>query len=129
MLAGEQPVICGDGKHSRDFTYIENVVQANLLACTAPVKDVVGRVFNIAGGRRIELNEMYSGLQKLTEYSAPAKCGPERPGDVKHSLADLSWVEKYLGYCPTVSFEEGLRRTVEWYRTVKVGRRDLIVSA
>src|ERR1700687_805529 len=119
MLTGEQPVIFGDGKHSRDFTYIENVVQANLLACTAPVKDVVGRVFNIASGRRIELNEMYWGLQKLTGYSAPAKYGPERQGDVKHSLADLSGAEKYLGYRPTVSFEEGLRHTVEWYRTVE----------
>lgn len=128
MLAGEQPVIFGDGKHSRDFTYIENVVLANLLACAAPVKDVVGRVFNIASGRRIELNEMYWGLQKLTGYSAPPKYGPERQGDVKHSLADLSWAEKYLGYRPTVSFEEGLRQTVDWYRTVEVGSRELIVS-
>ena len=127
MLTGEQPVIVGDGKHSRDFTYIENVMQANLLACTAPVKDVVGRVFN-ASGWRIELNEMYWGLQKLTEYSPPAKYGPERQGDVKHSLADLSWAKKYVGYRPTVSFEEGLRQTVEWYRTVEVGSRELIVN-
>jgi nucleoside-diphosphate-sugar epimerase len=71
---------------------------------------------------------MYWGLQKLTEYSAPAKYGPERQGDVKHLLADLSWAEKYLGYRPTVSFEEGLRQTVEWYRTVEVGSRELIVN-
>lgn len=128
MLAGKQAVIFGDGKHSRDFTYIDNVVNANLLACKAPAKDVAGKVFNIAGGRRIDLNEVYCLLQELTGYSAPAEYGPARRGDVKHSLADLSRAEKYLGYRPTVSFEEGLRQTVEWYRTAAVTRREPVVS-
>jgi UDP-glucose 4-epimerase len=117
MLAGDQPVIFGDGKHSRDFTYVENVVNANLLACQAPVEDVVGKVFNIACGRRIDLNDMYRLLQKLTSYSGQPKYGPERQGDVKDSLADLSRAEKCLRYRPLVSFEEGLRQTVEWYRS------------
>lgn len=119
MLAGEQPVIFGDGKQSRDFTYVENAVHANLLACKAPAKDVAGKVFNVASGRRVYLNDLYRILQELTGYSAQAKYGPERRGDVKDSLADLSRAEKYLGYRPTVSPEEGLRRTVEWYRSAE----------
>ena len=122
MLAGQQAIIFGDGKHSRDFTYIDNVVNANLLACKAPANDVAGKVFNIAGGRRIDLNEVYCLLQALTGYSAPAEYAPARRGDVKHSLADLSRAEKYLGYRPTVSFEEGLRQTVEWYRSAAARR-------
>jgi UDP-glucose 4-epimerase len=128
MLAGERVVIFGDGKHSRDFTYVENVVNANLLACKAPAKDVAGKVFNIASGRRIHLNEMYCLLQTPTGYSAPAEHGPARQGDVKHSLADLSRAEQYLGYRPTVSFEEGLQRTVEWYRAAAMRRREPVVS-
>ena len=123
MLRREQPTIFGDGTQGRDFTFIENVLNANLLACKAPAEDVVGKVFNIACGRRVDLNEMYRLLQKLTDYSAPAKYGPERQGDVKDSLADLSRAEKYLGYRPVVSFEEGLRRTVGWYRSRRQ-RRD-----
>jgi UDP-glucose 4-epimerase len=120
MLSGEQPMIFGDGTQGRDFTYVENVLNANLLACKAPAKDVAGRVFNIASGRRIDLNEMYRLLQKLTGYSAPAKYGPDRQGDVRDSLADLSRAEQCLGYRPAVRFEEGLRRTVEWYRSAEV---------
>ena len=117
ILAGEQPVSFGDGKQSRDFTYVENAVHANLLACKAPAKDVAGKVFNVASGRRVYLNDLYRILQELTGYSAQAKYGPERRGDVKDSLADRSRVEKYLGYRPTVSPEEGLRRIAEWYRS------------
>jgi len=123
LLRKERPVIFGDGRQSRDFTYVENVVQANLLSSKAPAKDVVGKVFNIAIGRRIDLNEMYSVLQRLTGFSSPAEYGPPRQGDVQHSLADLTRAEKYLGYQPTVSFEEGLRRTVEWYRSAGVTGR------
>ena len=126
MLAGEQPLILGDGAQSRDFTYVDNVVNANLLACAAPAKDVVGKVFNIAGGRRIDLNEMYRLLQKLVGYSSPARYGPERKGDVKNSLADLTRAERDLGYQPTVSLEEGLRRTVEWYRSMGVTSRSSV---
>lgn len=116
MLKGEQPTIYGDGTQSRDFTYVENVVHANLLACKAPAGDVAGRVFNVATGARIDLNEMFRVLKKLTGYPGEVNHGPERAGDVKHSLADLSRAEKHLGYKPQVNFEEGLRRTIDWYR-------------
>jgi UDP-glucose 4-epimerase len=116
MLRGEQPTIHGDGEQSRDFTYIDNAVEANLLACRAPASQVAGRVFNVATGRRVTLNETFKLLQKLTGYSGDAKHGPEREGDIKHSLADISRAEAHLGYRPIVDFEEGLKRTVEWYR-------------
>ncbi len=116
MLHGEQPAIYGDGEQSRDFTYVANVVNANLLACEAPAAQVAGRAFNAATGRRISLNETYAILQKLTGYNGPPKYGPERTGDIKHSLADISLARKHLGYQPTVCFEEGLATTVEWYR-------------
>src|SRR6201988_3561917 len=116
MLKGEQPTIFGDGKQSRDFTYVDNAVEANLLACKAPAKQVAGGVFNIATGRGVDLNETFRLLKKLTGYSGEVKYEAERAGDVKHSLADLSFAEKHLGYKPTVDFEEGLRRTIEWYR-------------
>jgi nucleoside-diphosphate-sugar epimerase len=117
MLKGEQPTIHGDGSQSRDFTHVDNVVQANLLACKAPASEVAGRVFNVATGTRIDLNEMFGVLKKLTGYPGEVKHGPERAGDVKHSLADLSRSEKHLGYRPQVNFEEGLRRTIDWYRS------------
>jgi len=117
MLRGEAPTIHGDGEQSRDFTFIENVVSANLLACSAPAAEVVGRSFNIATGCRFTLNHTYSVLQKLTGCNTPAKYGPDRAGDIKHSLADISRIEAAMGYRPAVAFEEGLRRTVDWYRT------------
>ena len=117
MLNGEQPTIFGDGTQSRDFTYVDNAVEANLLACKALASEVAGSVFNVAIGRRADLNEAFRLLKKLTGYSGDVKYGPERAGDVKHSLADISRAEKHLGYRPRVSFEEGLRRTIEWYRS------------
>lgn len=116
MLKGEQPTIFGDGEQSRDFTYIDNAVEANLLACKADRLKAAGEVFNVATGRRVTLNETFRALQPLTSYSGQPKYGPARGGDVKHSLADVSKAEAGLGYRPTVDFEEGLRRTVEWYR-------------
>jgi UDP-glucose 4-epimerase len=116
MLKGEQPTILGDGKQSRDFTYVDNAVDANLLACKAPVKEVAGSVFNVATGRRVDLNETFQILKKLTGYPGNVNYGPERAGDVKHSLADMSRASKHLGYTPKVDFEEGLRRTIDWYR-------------
>jgi len=116
MLRGEQPTIFGDGEQSRDFTYIDNVVDANLLACTAPAARAAGQVFNIATARRVTLNETFRSLQALTSYSGQPNYGPERGGDIKHSLADIAKAEANLGYKPTVDFEEGLRRTVDWYR-------------
>jgi nucleoside-diphosphate-sugar epimerase len=116
MLRGEQPAIYGDGEQSRDFTYIDNAVEANLLACKAPAAKAAGQVFNVATGRRVTLNETFKALQTLTSYTGQPKYGPERGGDIKHSLADISKAEAALGYKPKVDFEEGLRRTVDWYR-------------
>src|SRR5712692_8937462 len=116
MLLGEQPTMFGDGEQSRDFTYIDNTVEANLLACTAPAAQAAGEMCNVATGRRVTLNETFRALQKLTGYSGEPKYGPERGGDIKHSLADISKAEARLGYKPKVGFEEGLEKTVEWYR-------------
>ena len=116
MLNGEQPTILGDGAQSRDFTYIDNAVHANLLAAKAPAAQVAGRVFNVATGTRADLNETFRLLKRIIGFAGEVKYGPERPGDVKHSLADLSLAEKHLDYRAQVDFEEGLRRTVEWYR-------------
>lgn len=116
MLSGQQPTIFGDGEQSRDFTYIDNAVQANLLACQAPAAQAAGKVFNVASGRRVTLNRTFKLLQELTCYSGSAIHSPERSGDIKHSLADISLAEKHLGYKPEVDFEEGLLRTVKWYR-------------
>jgi len=116
MLGGQQPTIFGDGEQSRDFTYIDNAVEANLLACKAPVAQVAGKVYNVATGRRVTLNETFKLLQGLTSYSGSPIYDAERGGDIKHSLADISSAEEHLGYKPKVNFEDGLRRTVEWYR-------------
>jgi nucleoside-diphosphate-sugar epimerase len=116
MLRHEPPTIFGDGEQSRDFTYIDNAVAANLLACEAPADRVAGQVINVATGRRVTLNETFQLLRKLTGYSGQPKYGAERAGDIKHSLADISRAESALQYKTIVGFEEGLRRTVEWYR-------------
>jgi UDP-glucose 4-epimerase len=120
MLAGQPPTIFGDGKQSRDFTYIDNVVSANLLAAKAPAAEVAGKVFNIATGTRFDLNQTFEILKKIIGFKGSVQYAEERAGDVKHSLADLSSTEKHLGYKPLVGFEEGLRRTVEWYRGEQV---------
>ncbi len=117
MLRGESPTIYGDGEQSRDFTFVQNVVEGNLLACEAPAAQVAGRAFNVATGNRVTLNYVYSVLQKLTGFEPPPRYGPERVGDIKHSLADISLAEKCLGYSPRVAFEEGLKLTVNWYRS------------
>ncbi len=117
MLRGEQPTIFGDGEQSRDFTYIDNAVDANLLACTAPAGRAAGQVFNVATGKRFTLNETFRLLQGMTPYTGQPKYAPERGGDIKHSLADISKAEAALGYKPKVDFADGLRRTVEWYRS------------
>jgi len=117
MLRGEQPTIFGDGETSRDFTFIDNAVSANLLACLAPASECAGRVFNCATGQRSTLNQTFQALKKLTGYNGTVKYGPERGGDIKHSLADISQAQKHLGYRVLVNFEDGLRRTVEWYKS------------
>jgi UDP-glucose 4-epimerase len=116
MLRSEQPTILGDGTQSRDFTYIDNAVHTNLLAAKAPAAEVAGQVFNVATGKRFDLNETFRLLKKIIGYTGDVKYGPERAGDVKHSFADLTRAERHLGYKPQVDFEEGLRRTVDWYR-------------
>ena len=117
MLGGQQPTIYGDGEQSRDFTYIDNAVEANLLACKARADQAAGKVFNVATGRRVTLNETFKLLQTLTSYSGSPVYGAERSGDIKHSLADISAAEEHLGYKPKVNFEDGLRQTVDWYRS------------
>jgi len=117
MLKDEAPTIYGDGTQSRDFTYIDNAVAANLLACTAKASAVAGQVFNIATGRRVDLNEAVAVLQTLTGYRRDVNYGPERSGDIRHSLADLSQAKQALGYHPRVDFETGLAQTIHWYRT------------
>ncbi len=129
MLRGQRPAIYGDGGQSRDFNYIDNAVAANLLAATVPEKDVAGETFNIATGRRYDLNQTVALLRPLTGYKGEVEYAPERAGDIKHSLADISRAQQKLGYQPLVDFEEGLRRTVEWYRQSETAnKRELATS-
>ena len=116
MLAGEQPTIYGDGEQSRDFTFIENVVHANLLAAAAPAEKVSGCAMNAATGVRVTLNQTFKLLCELTGYRGLPAYGPARIGDVRDSLGDIALARQLMGYEPTVDFREGLRRTVEWYR-------------
>jgi len=113
MAAGERPVIFGDGDQSRDFTFIDNVVEANLLA--AETANGVGETFNVAVGERATLNETVSILSDLLGVRVAADHRPERPGDVKHSLADISRGRELLGYEPKVGFREGLERTIPFF--------------
>jgi nucleoside-diphosphate-sugar epimerase len=122
MLRREPPTIHGDGEQSRDFTYVDNAVLANLIACEAPATNVAGNVFNVGCGERFTLNHTFSVLKKLTGFGGEALHGAPRAGDVKHSLADISLAKKHLGYRVLVGFEEGLRRTVDWYRTQGASR-------
>lgn len=115
LLNDEAPTIHGDGKQSRDFTYIENVIQANLKACKAP-HDVGGQAFNIAYGGREYLIDIYHAIcDKLGKQIEP-KFGPDRPGDIKHSNADISKAREQLGYDPQYNFERGLGMAIEWYK-------------
>ncbi len=116
MLRGERPTIFGDGEQGRDFTFVANAVAANLQAAAAPREQVAGRVFNIACGGRHTLNETFQVLAELLEFQGQPIYGPERAGDIQNSLADISAAREAFGYEPAVSFKEGLRQTVEWYR-------------
>ncbi len=115
LLAGERPTINGDGKQSRDFTYIENVIEANLKACLAP-KEADGEAFNIAFGGREFLNDIYFGLTKALGVDIQPIYGPDRKGDIKHSNADISKAKRLLGYDPEWSFERGIEAAIEWYK-------------
>ncbi len=115
LIHGERPTINGDGEQSRDFTYIENVIEANLKACIAS-HDVAGQAFNIAYGGREYLNDIYKGLIEALGVDIEPIYGPERAGDIKHSNADISKAKELLGYNPDWSFERGIRAAIEWYK-------------
>lgn len=119
MMAGITPTIFGDGLTSRDFNFVDNAVSANLLACQAPSSVATGRVFNVGTGQSHTLNELYAAIADQIGFTAKPMYGPEREGDIKHSLADISRATRELGYQPKVQFHEGLRKTVEWYLSEK----------
>lgn len=115
MMRGERPTINGDGQQSRDFTYIDNVIEANLKACLAP-KEADGQAFNIAYGGREYLNDIYHGLTKALGVDIEPIYGPDRAGDIKHSNADISKARRLLGYAPEWDFERGISAAIEWYK-------------
>lgn len=112
MLADEQPTIYGDGKQSRDFVYIDDVVEANLLACFK--KDLGERIFNIASGKQVSINQLVKILNSLMSKKIKPKHGPAVKGEVRFSQADISLARKYLGYRSKISFEDGLKKTINW---------------
>ena len=123
LLSGERPVIYGDGEQSRDFTYIENVVHANLNAATAA--GAAGKVINVANGERITLNQLLQELKELTgNQHVTAEYFESRVGDVRHSLADISMARELLGYESKVDLREGLQRTIDWWKTSRFAKTD-----
>lgn len=114
MLNGQRPPMYGDGRQSRDFTYIDNIVHGSLLACAA--KDAAGEVINLAAGGQVILNDLVAKLNVILDTCLPPIYLEERPGDIKHSRADIAKAGALLGYEPIVDFDEGLRRTAAWYR-------------
>ena len=123
MLEGEQPVIHGDGEQSRDFTYVENVVQANMKAAAAPAEKVAGRMFNCACGQPYTLNQTYKLIAELTGYKNPPKYGPPREGDIKHSYADISEARERWDTTRRSIFWKGC--SVRWTGTASSARRNL----
>jgi len=121
LLAGEVPTINGDGRQSRDFTYIDNVIQANLKACLAP-SDAAGEAFNIAYGGREYLIDIYHDLCDALGKKVEPHFGPDRTGDIKHSNADISKARKYLGYEPEFDFAKGIALSIDWYKKNLSGR-------
>jgi len=118
MLEGNSPTVHGDGEQTRDFTYIDNVVDANLLAMTAD--GVSGKAYNVACGERYSLNQLIQLIREVTGQDVEAEFTDTRPGDVPHSMADISLARNELGYEPAVTFEDGVRNTVEHFRGVAV---------
>jgi UDP-N-acetylglucosamine 4-epimerase len=115
LLDGETPTINGDGKQSRDFTYIENVIEANLKACLAP-HEAAGEAYNVAYGGREYLLDIYYDLCKALDIEREPNFGPDRPGDIKHSNADISKAKEKLGYDPDYDFAKGIALAIEWYK-------------
>lgn len=115
LSEGRAPIIHGDGKQSRDFTYVDNVIEANLKACLAG-PEANGEVFNIAYGGQVTVNELYNTIKELMNVAIEPIYGPERPGDIKHSNADISKAKKLLNYDPKYSFYDGIKLTIDWYK-------------
>ena len=115
ILKGESPTIYGDGKQTRDFSHVENVIDANLAACTAP-KEALGQTFNIACGGRISLLELVDTVNKILGKNVKPKFDPPRPGDVRDSQADITKAQKLLGWTPRVDFHKGIEKAVAWYQ-------------
>jgi UDP-N-acetylglucosamine 4-epimerase len=114
FIQGQSPTINGDGETSRDFTYVENAVQANIRAMLIPQNG--HKVYNVACGEQASLNDMIIALNKISSQNIQPNYGPERPGDVKHSKADISKIKNDLGYQPSVYFKDGLKKVYEWYK-------------
>ena len=115
ILKDEPPTVFGDGKQTRDFSHVENVIDANLAACTAP-KEALGQTFNIAGGSRISLLELIDAINEILGKKVVPKFGPPRPGDIRDSQADIAKARKVLGWTPRVDFREGIAKAVAWYQ-------------
>jgi UDP-glucose 4-epimerase len=113
MLGGKRPAVFGDGYQARDFTFVGDVVEGNLLAADAP--GVSGRVFNVATGHQVNLLELLAALNRLLKTSVEPIFAPPRAGDVRESLADITLARQHLNYEPQVRFEEGLRRSIDYY--------------
>ncbi len=116
MLSGETPTVFGDGTTSRDFTYIDNVVSANLLAAKAPAARVSGRVFNVATGRSVTLVEAYEEIRRITGYTGTLNFGPEREGDIRHSSASIALAQQAFDYRVVADLAYGLEKTIAWCR-------------
>lgn len=129
MLSGTTPVIYGDGSQSRDFTYIQNIVQANLLAAVAPAAVVSGNVYNIACGKNYSLLETYQLLAQLIGFDKEPVFSSPRNGDIQHSLASIEKATQDFGYSPTVDFVEGLSRTIDWYASRLEADPELVALA
>ena len=116
LLEHKAPTINGDGSHSRDFTYVDNAVNANIVSLFTDNRTAVNQVYNIACGHQTSLLELFNYLKKEANSDLQPEYGPERPGDVKHSLADISKAKKLLGYEPLITVEEGMKKTFRWYK-------------
>jgi UDP-N-acetylglucosamine 4-epimerase len=119
FIEGKSPQINGDGSNSRDFTYVDNAVQANMLGLFTDAAQALNQVYNVACGEQTSLNELVEMLRKISGKDIQAAHGPERSGDVKHSRADISKISSLLGYKPTVYFEKGLHQIYHWYESRK----------
>jgi nucleoside-diphosphate-sugar epimerase len=122
-LTSRSPTINGDGEQTRDFTFVENVVDANLRASEAPSRHVSGEVFNVGFGERTSINLLWRIIAELTDASVLPDHGPPRPGDVRDSLADMNKASDRLGYSPSVSLREGLKATVQWFQDLPAETR------